>query len=104
MIKDSAIKAFLDSLASRSVTPDGGNAAVIIGAMGAALVSMACNLTIGRAKYRHVEDEMKSLLIKSEDFRRQLTEMIQADVWASDAAMRALMQRKWLEAPLSNQR
>ena len=89
MIKDSAIKAFLDSLASRSVTPDGGSAAIIIGAMGAALVSMACNLTIGRAKYRHVEDEMKLLLIKSEDFRRQLTDMIQADVWASDAVMRA---------------
>jgi len=69
MIKDSAIKTFLDSLASRSVTP-GGAAALISGAMGAALVSMACNLTIGRAKYRDVEDEIKSLLIKSEDFRR----------------------------------
>jgi formiminotetrahydrofolate cyclodeaminase len=98
MIKDSAIKAFLDSLASRSVTPDGGNAAVIIGAMGAALVSMACNLTVGRAKYRDVEDEMKSLLIKSEDFRRQLTEMIQADVWASDAAMRAYGMPKGTDA------
>ena len=40
--------------------PGGGNAALIIGAMGAALVSMACNLTIGRAKYRDVEDEMNS--------------------------------------------
>jgi formiminotetrahydrofolate cyclodeaminase len=98
MIKDSAIKAFLDSLASRSVTPDGGSAAIIIGAMGAALVSMACNLTIGRAKYRHVEDEMKSLLIKSEDFRRQLTEMILADVWASDAAMRAYGMPKGTDA------
>jgi methenyltetrahydrofolate cyclohydrolase len=98
MSKDSTIKTLLDSLASRSVTPGGGSAAVIIGAMGAALVSMACTLTIGRAKYRDVEDEMKSLLIKSEAFRQQLIEMIQADLWASDSVMRAYRMPNGAEA------
>ncbi|HEU4476224.1 MAG TPA: cyclodeaminase/cyclohydrolase family protein, partial [Methyloceanibacter sp.] len=39
-IKDNRIEEFLDALASQSATPGGGGAAAIIGAMGAALVSM----------------------------------------------------------------
>ena len=45
-----------------SATPGGGSAAAIIGAMGAALVSMVCNLTIGKKKYAEVEGEMKDVL------------------------------------------
>jgi len=50
-IKDTAIEGFLDALASNQATPGGGSAAAILGAMGAALVSMVCNLTIGKKKY-----------------------------------------------------
>lgn len=48
MIEDKTIRQFLDELASKSATPGGGSAAAIMGAMGAALVSMVCNLTIGK--------------------------------------------------------
>jgi len=41
MVKGNAIELFLDDLASRKPTPSGGGAAAVIGAMGAALVSMA---------------------------------------------------------------
>lgn len=66
--------------------------------MAAALVSMVCNLTIGRIKYRHVEDEMKSMFSKSEDLRRELTETIQDDVRAFDAVMGAYGMPKETEA------
>jgi methenyltetrahydrofolate cyclohydrolase len=89
MIKQSAIEKFLDDLASQSATPGGGSAAAIIGAMGAALVAMVCNLTIGKKKYADVEDEMRALLAKAEALRHTLTGMIEDDVKAFDAVMGA---------------
>ena len=68
-IKDTEIEPFLAALASSSATPGGGSAAAIIGAMGAALVSMVCNLTIGKKKYAEVEGEMKDVLAKAEALR-----------------------------------
>ncbi len=79
-IKDTAVEPFLAALASRAATPGGGSAAAIIGAMGASLVSMVCNLTIGKKKYVEVEAEMKEVLAKSEALRLKLTAMIEDDV------------------------
>ena len=88
-IKDLGVEPFLEALASSSATPGGGSAAAIIGAMGAALVSMVCNLTIGKKKYADVEDEMKHVLGKAESLRRRLTSMIEDDVQAFDKVMAA---------------
>jgi formiminotetrahydrofolate cyclodeaminase len=88
-IKDMGIEPFLEALASSSATPGGGGAAAIIGAMGAALVSMVCNLTIGKKKYADVEEEMKHVLGKAESLRRRLTGMIEDDVQAFDKVMAA---------------
>jgi formiminotetrahydrofolate cyclodeaminase len=88
-IKDTAVEPFLGALASQTATPGGGSAAAIIGAMGAALVSMVCNLTIGKKKYADVEDEMKHVLGKAESLRRRLTSMIEDDVQAFDKVMAA---------------
>ena len=88
-IKDTEIEQFLAALASQSATPGGGSAAAIIGAMGAALVSMVCNLTIGKKKYAEVEGEMKDVLAKSEALRVKLIGMIEDDVRAFDAVMGA---------------
>jgi methenyltetrahydrofolate cyclohydrolase len=88
-IKDTEVETFLDALASQSATPGGGSAAAIIGAMGAALVSMICNLTIGKKKYADVEPEMKDVLGKAEALRLRLTGMIEDDVKAFDAVMGA---------------
>ena len=88
-IKETAIEQFLDALASSGATPGGGSAAAIIGAMGAALVSMVCNLTIGKKKYADVEAEMKTVRGKAEALRHKLTGMIEDDVKAFDAVMGA---------------
>jgi methenyltetrahydrofolate cyclohydrolase len=88
-IKNTAIEPFLDQLASSAATPGGGSAAAIIGAMGAALVSMVCNLTIGKKKYAEVEGEMQDVLARTEALRTRLTGMIQDDVKAFDAVMGA---------------
>jgi len=89
MLKDTSIELFLDDLASRNPTPSGGSAAAVMGAMGAALVSMVCNLTIGRTQYRDFEEELKSFLTKAEELRRDLIKMVEEDMQAFDAVMRA---------------
>ncbi|WP_020179507.1 methenyltetrahydrofolate cyclohydrolase [Methylopila sp. M107] len=87
--QDQALGAFLDDLASERPTPGGGGAAAISGAMGAALVSMVCNLTIGKPKYVEVEADLKAVLEKSEKLRAELTKAIEDDVQAFDAVMGA---------------
>lgn len=89
MAEHDTIATFLDGLASAAPTPGGGGAAAISGAMGAALVSMVCNLTIGKKKYVEVEAELKDMLAQSEALRSQLTGMIAEDVAAFDAVMGA---------------
>ena len=89
MAGSQAIGAFLDDLASERSTPGGGGAAAISGAMGAALVSMVCNLTIGKPKYVEVEAELKEVLAASEKLRAELTKAIGDDVKAFDAVMGA---------------
>ncbi len=86
-IKDKSIQEFLDELASKQATPGGGSAAAVLGAQSAALISMVCNLTIGKEKYAGVEEDMKSLLKQSELLREELTAMIKADVDVFDKLM-----------------
>ncbi len=88
-IKNTEIEQFLVALASQSATPGGGSAAAIIGAMGAALVGMVCNLTIGKKKYAEVEGEMQDVLGKAEALRVKLTGMIEDDVNAFNQVMAA---------------
>ena len=80
MFQQQQLQSFLDQLASKASTPGGGSAAAIMGAMGAALVSMVANFTVGKKKYEDVEQEMQALLQQSEDLRTRLTGMIQADI------------------------
>ena len=88
-IKDQSIQFFLNELASKSATPGGGSVAALMGAQSAALISMVCNLTIGKPKYAEVEAEMQALLQKSEALREKLTDLIKADVEVFNRLMTA---------------
>ena len=89
MITDSSIEKFLDDLAGPNPTPGGGSAAAIMGAMGAALVSMVCNVTMGKKGYEGVEAEMRAILHESERVRRRLTAMVAEDIAAFDSILAA---------------
>ena len=56
------VQDFVEQLASASPTPGGGSASAFVGAVAAGLVEMACNLTIGREKFRDVEKELTLVL------------------------------------------
>jgi formiminotetrahydrofolate cyclodeaminase len=89
MITQSSVDKFLDDLASAAPTPGGGSAAAIMGAMGAALVSMVCNVTIGKKGQEAVAAEMQSVRDESEKLRLRLTAMVAEDVAAFDDLMAA---------------
>ena len=88
-MKQLPVEGFLDQLASAQPTPGGGSAAAVMGAMGAALVSMVANLTVGKKKYAEVEPQVKDVLAESEKLRAQLTAALQEDVAAFDTVMAA---------------
>ena len=87
MFKHQSLQAFLDQLASPSATPGGGSAAAIMGAMGAALVSMVANLTLGKPKYQAVEAEMQEILARAELLRAKLTQAMEEDIAAYNQVM-----------------
>jgi methenyltetrahydrofolate cyclohydrolase len=89
MITQRPLETFLDELASGAPTPGGGSAAAIMGAMGAALISMVCNVTIGKKGLEAVEAEMKSVRDESEKLRLRLTAMVAEDMAAFDGLMAA---------------
>lgn len=80
---------FLAKLASEAPTPGGGGAAALAGAIGAALVSMVANLTLGKKKYFAVEGQIKPLLKKSEQLRDRLEHLVDADALAFGNFMQA---------------
>jgi len=57
-MRDQTIGEWLDALGSSAPTPGGGSAAALLAAIGAGLVEMVANLTIGKARYAAVEPLM----------------------------------------------
>jgi len=78
---------FLDELASSAPTPGGGGAAAVMGATGAALLSMVANLTIGKKGLEDVEAEMRTILVESERLRAEMSAMVADDVEAFNRLM-----------------
>lgn len=70
---------YLDKLASNAPEPGGGSASALAASIGAALVSMVCNLTIGKEKYAEVQDQVKELEAASEKVRGRLQQLVQED-------------------------
>ncbi|MBN1288696.1 MAG: cyclodeaminase/cyclohydrolase family protein [Actinobacteria bacterium] len=79
MYMDGPILQFMDKLASGSPEPGGGAACALASAIGAALVSMVANLTVGKEKYSDVQDRIAGLLESAESVRRNLQELVQKD-------------------------
>jgi formiminotetrahydrofolate cyclodeaminase len=83
------IDEFLRQLASGAPTPGGGAASALSGALGAALVSMVCNLTIGRERYASTEAEVRAIRDEATTLLDRLQRGIDEDAAAFDDVMAA---------------
>ena len=91
---DMSLNGFLNELASKSSAPGGGSVAALSGALGAALSSMVCNLTLGKENYESVQNEIRDVLKKSEQIRTQLMFLIDKDTEVFTEVVRALKMSK----------
>lgn len=86
---DYTLNQYLHELASGDATPGGGSAAALIGALGAALVSMVGNLTIGRKKYAAVSEQMQEMVQAAGKLQEQLLVLVSEDTDVFNTVMAA---------------
>ena len=89
MLAKKTVSAFLDELASSSPAPGGGSVAALSGALGAALTTMVCNLTIGKKRYADVDEEIKKVKDEAEKLRTLFIDLVDRDTLAFNKVMEA---------------
>ena len=80
--KNQSLNKYLDDLSAKLSAPGGGSAAALNAAMGASLMSMVINFTLGKPKYLAFEPELKEILVKSEKLRNDFLELVDLDILA----------------------
>jgi methenyltetrahydrofolate cyclohydrolase len=83
-VKEQSAGEWLRDLASGTPSPGGGAAAAMNAAVGAALVAMVCNLTIGKAGYAEHEQTMAEALADATELRERALSLAQLDAAAFD--------------------
>jgi formiminotetrahydrofolate cyclodeaminase len=78
-LADKSCTEFIEALASKAAVPGGGGAAALTGAIGMALGSMVCNLTMGKKKFAEFEDKLNRILNRAGELQTELLKMIDAD-------------------------
>jgi formiminotetrahydrofolate cyclodeaminase len=92
MFTEKSVTDFVDALASKEPVPGGGSTAALGGSLAAALVSMVCNLTIGKKGYEDVNAPMGEILQKTEALRRELLALLEGDTQVYAKVMAAYRQ------------
>lgn len=82
MYIEETLHRYLDDLASAQPSPGGGSTAALSGAMGAALASMVCRITLAKQAYIAVHPELEALLSQTENLRNRFQQLMQDDIEA----------------------
>jgi methenyltetrahydrofolate cyclohydrolase len=101
---DRPVRQFLDELASAAPAPGGGSVAALTGAMAAGLLTMVCDLTIGKQAYAAFEDEARSIRVRAEKRRTELQALLQADVEVFTRLMAAYKLPRATDADAANRK
>lgn len=80
--KFGTLKKYLDDLSAKLPAPGGGSAAALNAALGASLISMVVNFTLGKAKYAPYEKELRAILERSEKLKDEFLNLVDLDVAA----------------------
>ena len=96
-LADLPLETLLDRLASSDPVPGGGSAAAIAGAMGAALVGMVAELTVGRPDYLEHETVLQEIRAAAGERRRLLLALADEDAEAYQSVVAARRMAKETE-------
>jgi methenyltetrahydrofolate cyclohydrolase len=94
---DQPLGSWLDDLASSAPAPGGGAAAAMNAAVGACLIAMVCNLTIGKPRYAAHEEVMTESLALAVGLRDRAVQLAGEDAAAFGAVAAAYQQPKGTE-------
>jgi formiminotetrahydrofolate cyclodeaminase len=101
---DQTMHQFLGELASAAPAPGGGSVAALTGAMAAGLLTMVCDLTIGKQAYAAFEDEARTIRARAERLRIELQLLLQADVEVFTRLMAAYKLPRATDADAANRK
>jgi len=80
MYLDQPLRSFLEDTASKTPTPGGGSVAALVGSLGAALLCMVGNFTLGKPKFEKVERDVREILKEADKLKGKLSGLIQKDI------------------------
>jgi glutamate formiminotransferase/formiminotetrahydrofolate cyclodeaminase len=81
---------FVDEVASESPAPGGGSVAALAGSLGAGLVAMVGNLTVGKKGYEASWAELSGLAVKAQGLKDRLLRAVEEDTEAFNGIMDAM--------------
>lgn len=102
MCPNQPLKSFVDNTAKGTPTPGGGSVAALVGSLGAALLCMVGNFTIGKPKYKSVEKDVKEILAEADKLKESLFVLIREDMEAYEKFSRASQMPK--DTPLMREK
>lgn len=89
-LRELTLEGFLRELSSSSPAPGGGSVSALMGALGASLISMVSNLTLGKKGYEAFKEDIKRILSHSTELREDLLRKVDEDTEAFNSFMEAL--------------
>lgn len=78
-LRDRTVTDFTSLIASTAPAPGGGGACAAVAAIAVALGDMVGEFTVGKKRYADVEDDIRNLMIRAQEIRTRLLELIDED-------------------------
>ncbi|MFO8051059.1 MAG: glutamate formimidoyltransferase [Thermoplasmatota archaeon] len=94
MLGKMPLDSFMTELASSSPAPGGGSVSALSGSLGASLIEMVCNLTVGKEKYRESWEELEQISKKVSKNRKRLLQLVDEDTNAFNDVISAFRMPK----------
>ncbi len=90
---DMQVNTFLDELASKSPAPGGGSVSALAGANGCSLILMVGNLTVGKKKFKALDENTQNEYLKNLEIfksaKEEFSDLIDKDTDSFNALMAA---------------
>lgn len=87
--KEYSCEEFIDVLASKAAVPGGGGASALVGSIGIALGNMVGSLTVGKKKYKDVEEEIIKCKKEADEIAKEFLELMDKDAQAFEPLSKA---------------
>lgn len=105
MLKDLQVVEFINEVDKKSATPGGGSVSALASSLGIALAKMVGHLTVGKKKFRaleeEVQDEYNDILDTFGIYKEELITLIDKDTEAYNLVMKAFKLPKETDEELS---